>query len=126
MRNASPITSYNNEKGYLFPFVLVVTMLCLSFLFTSLLIYKQSLLMSQNEYEQIKMETLFQMAQASFRAEIPTLSLTTNRQSISYSFPHGNVTVIYLLTDANHILTNYLVYTKEGSKGFINQVVSLQ
>ncbi|WP_088050629.1 hypothetical protein [Virgibacillus dakarensis] len=106
----------NKQHGFFLPYVLFITAIVLFVLTVNTNTYKNDIRIIHNHLEQLKIETLVQMGREKFKVETGTH--TDERGTVSYSFPPGNVKIIY-----NRLtLTEYrLFFTVEtGEKTYTN------
>ncbi|MBT2214450.1 hypothetical protein KK120_01220 [Virgibacillus dakarensis] len=83
----------NKQHGFFLPYVLFITAIVLFVLTVNTNTYKNDIRIIHNHLEQLKIETLVQMGREKFKAETGTH--TDERGTVSYSFPPGNVKIIY-------------------------------
>ncbi|MEI3611719.1 hypothetical protein [Pseudogracilibacillus sp. SO30301A] len=121
MRKKSLIMS---ESGFYLPLSMVVSMIVLSAVITSVLIYKNETKVSYMLKEQIEVETLIQMARAKFKEE----EVYKNRNSgqITYEFPSGTTIIQYEKIDTHQFTLQFDVTTNEHSYFTIHNKLNLQ
>ncbi|RDW21930.1 hypothetical protein [Oceanobacillus chungangensis] len=106
----------NNEKGFFLPYVLFITAVAFIIVTTNITMYRNDLQLTENQIEQVKIETLFQMQREQFKQEIKKYGIP-NTDTI-YHFPDGIVKItiirsinqthelnISILTNKNHRYT---------------------
>ncbi|QHE52950.1 competence type IV pilus minor pilin ComGG [Pontibacillus sp. HMF3514] len=86
----------------------------------SLLQLQTSQKLTTNEKEQLYLETLFQMGNATFQNGAN--SLQVNGET-TYRFPYGTVTVEYVILDSNDIQAQFTMVTSDGSKNIVNRII---
>ncbi|WP_042145919.1 hypothetical protein [Paucisalibacillus sp. EB02] len=79
--------SIHKEKGFFLPSVLFLTTIVLLYFSTSLITYKHDVQLTYNLIEQVKSQTVFQMAYVQYKKDY----LTQNKikETVEYSFPIG-------------------------------------
>ncbi len=108
MRKKSLIMS---ESGFYLPLTMMVSMIVLSAVITSVLIYKNEMEVSHTLKEQIEVETLIQMARAKFKEE--EVYKNKNSGQITYEFPNGTAVIQYDKIDTHQYSLQFDVTTKE-------------
>ncbi|MFC3039058.1 hypothetical protein ACFOGI_02160 [Virgibacillus xinjiangensis] len=97
------------EHGFFLPYVLVIILVVLSGVASSIHAYKNTIDISRNHLEEIKIETLFQMGRAKVekdldtQEEVPRLAM--------YDFPDGNVVIDIFPMDPDTLLLHFLITT---------------
>ncbi|WP_217586702.1 competence type IV pilus minor pilin ComGG [Lentibacillus saliphilus] len=90
------------QSGFVLPYVLFGAAIVLLVLSSSIQLYQNEIQITELELEHIKIETLFQMGYSTYLA---------NRQedswpnSASYSFPQGDVEIVYVEEGASIYMT---------------------
>jgi hypothetical protein len=82
--------SIHSEKGFILPSVLFLTTLVLLYFSSGLMTYKHDAQLTSNLLEQIKSQTLFQMAYMQYKKEYLSQNII---EEVEYSFPDGDVEV---------------------------------
>ncbi|RDW19194.1 hypothetical protein CWR48_09090 [Oceanobacillus arenosus] len=93
----------NNENGFILPYVLFITSLVFIIVTTNIMMYGNDLQLTENQIEQVKIETLFQMQREKFKQEMKEHGLP--KPVTTYLFPDGTVKItIIRSTDQVHEL----------------------
>lgn len=90
----------NNEKGFFLPYVLFITTIVFLLLTMSIKKYHQEIDMTYHHMEQLRIETLFQMAREELKLQI--LKDPQSSGSVAYNFPDGYVKVTYHELQTEH------------------------
>lgn len=116
----------NNQNGFYLPLVLFITSLIFIMATSNIAIYQSDLEITKNQVEQIKIETLFQMARGKIKEDIaPDIENFKVNDKMTYYFPDGIVDILILgITDSNYELL-YTINTKEQSIYFINNILQI-
>ncbi len=110
MKNQSFIT--NNESGFFLPYVLFITALVFIIITTSIRTYQHEIEITHHLIDQLKAETIVQMGLAKFKQDyLPNEQDTLN---VHYSFPDGEVTIIYNFINDFEYRLHFTVLTKSG------------
>ncbi|WP_164668618.1 hypothetical protein [Virgibacillus doumboii] len=88
---------FTNNKGFILPFVLFVTAIALILITSSVRMYQDEIQITNKQTEQIKIETLLQMARTSFKEKVIQSEIPDN--PTNYYFPYGDVRVEYIIID---------------------------
>lgn len=89
----------NNDAGFFFPYVLLVTAVVFIFITATITMYASDGKITEKHMEQVKIETLFQMAHSKFTEENETKEIDSGESY--YTFPYGNVEITYAPSDEN-------------------------
>jgi len=81
----------NNENGFILPYVLFITAIVIIIVTANISIYRNDIVITENQLEQIKIETLFQMGRTKLKKEMVNQEEETS--DVSYSFPDGIVKI---------------------------------
>jgi len=114
-------TSTLNEHGFAFPLLLLILTFTFLVFNSSLLQLQTSQIITANEKEQLHLETLFQMGNASFQKEKELIYEELQEGQKSYSFPYGVVFVQYVVKDKDYIQTQFTMETSNGSKRIVRR-----
>ena len=93
-RRFSFITS---QSGFFLPYVLFITAIVLFIVTANVNIYRQDVLLTHQHINQLRIETLIQMAYKKFEEEYIPLELDTI--DMEYNFPYGVVQMKYVKLD---------------------------
>src|SRR5690625_5052207 len=94
------LLNYKNERGFYLPFVLFVALIVFSTITTAIIIYQNELAIEHQLWEQIKSETIAQMAVYEFKNGKQYLQMPHG--TIEYEFPPGKATVEYEQRGESH------------------------
>lgn len=95
MKNKSFFLS--NQAGFYLPYVLFLTVIVLFTVATQINIYQQDIQVTHQHLEQLRIETLNQMALKKVQQENDILEL--ERWTVSYIFPYGTARLKYHLIE---------------------------
>ncbi|QKY69447.1 hypothetical protein [Lentibacillus sp. CBA3610] len=112
-----------NQQGFIFPYVLFIIALTLIVITASVQLYQSEIHITQNQTEQLKIETLFQMAHTQFKEDITKQSESSG--TISYELPYGDVLVEYGQLNEREYPTNFIMETDTGATHNINNRISI-
>lgn len=91
----------NNEKGFFFPYIIVICAI-IFIIFTSYIAsYQNELKITENNLEQMELETLLRMGYQSFWFKEDYLKESESK--FFYHFPNGEVTITKTITNPNEI-----------------------
>lgn len=113
MKNSLFFTHRN--AGFVFPGLLILTGLLFSLFYASVSLYESNRILTLNEEEQIKLETLFQMAHETFTQQIASDPDLLPQPPIQYNYPYGTVTITYNEYESNSLNVQYQITTSETS-----------
>jgi len=82
-----------DQKGFVFPYVLFFIALALIIITANVHVYQDEIRITQHQTEQLKIETLLQMARTQFKEDVSAKPETVT--TISYEYPYGDVVVEY-------------------------------
>ncbi|MEW9677521.1 hypothetical protein ABRT01_15270 [Lentibacillus sp. L22] len=91
MKNRSCFT--NNQRGFIFPYVLFITAIILLVVTAKVSAYQNDIRISHNHENQLTIETLVQMGHEQFKQEMN--KHPGKKGHVSYHYPPGNVTITY-------------------------------
>ncbi|GAA0482326.1 hypothetical protein GCM10008986_03990 [Salinibacillus aidingensis] len=105
-----------NERGYMFPYMLFLFMIL--FLITHHALQALTLEAGHvyNQEENIHLETLLLSAYRDFQADLPSLQPTSEKQTLTYSYPDGQVKVTHFLSSSTELEAQFRVTTKDDSR----------
>ncbi|GGK03253.1 hypothetical protein GCM10007063_26830 [Lentibacillus kapialis] len=107
-----------NQQGFVFPYVLFFIALAFIILTANVNIYQDEIRITQNQTEQLKIETLIQMARGHLKDE---LADKPDTGTIEYEFPYGDVTAHYVKL---HHQTYHLYVTCQTDNGATYQIIN--
>lgn len=112
MRKLLHITK--QEEAFFLPIVLMISILVLSGIMTSIIIYKNELQITEQLVNQIEAETLLQMALEEFSND--EKNRNEKMGQIIYNFPNGDAIVDYELVEEHKYLCIISVITTKNVK----------
>ncbi|WP_138415805.1 hypothetical protein [Aquibacillus sediminis] len=105
------------QKGFILPYILFVAALVLIMTTSSISIYYYHHEQTHYLEEQLKMDTLLQMAQQEFKATIEIEQDNDIKPGqITYRYPYGNVLIYYRPVTEQMIKAEFHVLTDNQSK----------
>lgn len=104
----------NDQSGFYLPYVLFITVIILLTVVTNVNLYQQNISMTGQHLDQLRIETLTQMAHEKFANEYPVIESKELR--VYYSFPYGNVELLYHRLDDTAYNLRIDVFTAEQSE----------
>ena len=104
----------NNQSGFYLPYVLFITAIILFTVTTNVKLYQQNIKVTEQHLEQLRIETLTQMAHKKFMNEYPVVE--ENKFSVYYVFPYGNVDLLYQRLDDTTYNLRIDVFTPKQSE----------
>ncbi|WP_096270581.1 hypothetical protein [Paucisalibacillus globulus] len=110
--------SIHHEKGFILPSVLFLTTIVLLYFSSSLLTYKHDVQLTFNLIEQVKSQTLFQMAYMQYKTDY--LSQNIIEEDVDYSFPTGEVKV-KVIELGNNIQLEFIIQTNNNFNFFVTK-----
>lgn len=102
----------SSESGFYLPYVLFIATLIFIVIAASIRTYQQDIEITHHFVEQLKAETIVQMGVATFNQEY--LEIEQDTLNIHYSFPDGEVTMIYNFINDSEYKLHFTVLTKNG------------
>ncbi|WP_077326963.1 hypothetical protein [Virgibacillus siamensis] len=94
----NPFMYINDQRGFILPYVLFITALLIITITASIRLYHNELIITESQAEQVKVETLFQMAHSQFTDNLPNKNNPADNP-VMYHFPYGNVKIEYIRMD---------------------------
>ncbi|MFG6114350.1 hypothetical protein ACGTN9_04135 [Halobacillus sp. MO56] len=122
MKNDFKHTPVPFRNGFIFPFVLLLSLLFLAATTTSIHLYQNHQYITELHYDNIVMDTLFQSGLAKFHKEMSNMEELPNSGEVTYLFPQGDTTIKYTWIEGRTydlqivITTNKDVTNKFGRK----------
>ncbi|MBP1969745.1 hypothetical protein J2Z83_001852 [Virgibacillus natechei] len=102
----------NNNAGFFLPYVLFVTTIVFIFITATISMYTTNIKVTETHLEQVKIETLFQMAYSKFSEEYKDSELNYGKKN--YTFPYGSVEITAEPLDENILHLYFEVTTDKG------------
>lgn len=103
------LTYFKSDKGFYLPYVLFVSVIALSFITTSIIVYNNELHVSNQLMEQIEAETLIQMGRAKLIDEATYVGESLGE--VEYVFPSGEIKIKYEVIETDVYRLYYYVLT---------------
>jgi len=110
MRKRLQITT---EKGFYLPYVLLVTVISLSVISASVLIYRTEVKSTYMLMEQMENETLIQMGRVKFKQQ--EMYKHNEKGQVTYTFPNGDVVIQYEKVTENVFSLTFNTKTENNS-----------
>ncbi|ALX48076.1 competence type IV pilus minor pilin ComGG [Lentibacillus amyloliquefaciens] len=120
----NPLSTITNQQGFILPYVLFFIALSLIIVTSTVHLYQNEIHITENQTEQIKIETLFQMARTQAKESIRTASETND--TMSYTFPYGDVLVEYGKLNDHEYRLLFTIETDSGAKHVVNDQIFYQ
>ncbi|WP_407268380.1 hypothetical protein [Radiobacillus sp. PE A8.2] len=115
-RQLASIKTLRSDQAFFFPYMLFIITLVLIIVLSSIPLYQNHIEMTTFTEEQLKLETLIQMAYTQVRKEQPYLLHNDRSGEISYNYPYGIVYVSYFPKDIGWIIVNFQALTDNGAR----------
>lgn len=122
LRKTLPITT--SQHGFILPFVLFIIAFSLIVVSASVHLYKSEIHITQNQTEQLKIETLIQIAHAKFKEDV--IKKPESNDTISYELPYGDVLVEYAKYNEQAYQLNFVIQTDTGAVHNINKRITFE
>lgn len=103
----------NSDAGFFLPYVLLVTAIVFVFITATITMYASDGKITERHLEQVKIETLFQMARATFKEENETKEMDSGETN--YIFPYGNVDITHTPLDENRYELYFKITTDKNA-----------
>ncbi|WP_090232222.1 competence type IV pilus minor pilin ComGG [Lentibacillus halodurans] len=108
-----------NQRGFVLPYVLFVIALAIIIVTANVHLYQDEIRITHNQSEQLKIETLFQMARMQFKEDI--FNQNESNSTMSYVFPYGNVLIEYAELSE---LQYHLFFTIQTDTGITHSIIN--
>lgn len=105
------------------PYVLFVIALAFVVITTSVHLYQDELRITHNQTEQLKIETLLQMARTQFKEDV--FNTHESDGTISYEFPYGDVQIKYAKLNEKTYRLHFSIQTDTGAAHSIMNRLSI-
>ena len=92
------------QDGFLLPYVTFIITLLLLSVISAIALYSNDRVITELQLEQVELETLHQMGYTEFKNNLMDYSITAQQQSITYSYPNGQVLITYYQNNDNKIV----------------------
>ncbi|SFD53907.1 ComG operon protein 7 [Lentibacillus persicus] len=113
-----PLSHTINQQGFILPYVLFFIAFSLIIISSSVNLYQNETHITHNQTEQIKIESLFQMAR--IQAKETIRDRIEPYDAISYSFPQGEVVVEYGKLNEHEYRLIFTIETDSGAITVLN------
>ncbi|RFA32810.1 hypothetical protein CAI16_16855 [Virgibacillus dokdonensis] len=111
-----------NNAGFMFPFVLVITVLVLLIITATAYHYQNNIVMTKNQIEQLKIETMVQMSRE--RVKQALIQNGELKKQMYFSFPYGDVSLRINALSSDKYTLFFTITTDNQStiqlRGFLN------
>src|SRR5699024_2735345 len=95
------------DNGFIMLHVLFVISLLLLLISHAVASYRMEVHMTDRQIEQIKMETLFQMAREQYKTEYQKSNVLNN--NVIYYYPQGEVNITILETENSYVKLSFVI-----------------
>lgn len=102
----------SNESGFFLPYVLFIATLVFIIIAANIRTHQHDIEITHHFVEQLKAETIVQMAITSFNQEY--LEIEQDTLNIYYHFPDGEASIIYNYIDDTEYRLHFTVLTTNG------------
>lgn len=102
------------RNGFIFPFVLLLSILFLAATTTSIHLYQNHQYTTELHYENIVMETLFQSGLAKFHKEMSHMEELPKSGEMTYLFPKGDTSIQYTWIEGRTYDLQIVITTNKG------------
>lgn len=113
----------NNQRGFVFPFVLFTITIILLSITVSISLYQYDIELSKKAVDQYNIESLFQMARKSLMDDEEFRLLNENTQR-NYKFPNGEVTVTISKVQKDYIHATFRIKTNQDSHFIMRHIMN--
>ncbi|WP_375050429.1 hypothetical protein [Virgibacillus sp. JSM 102003] len=113
-----------SSKGFILPYVLFIIAISLIIITASINMYQNEIQITHNQINQLKIETLLQMARTSFKEEVLLGNDLDN--PIHYQFPYGDVDVEYIVYNEKEYLLLFSIKTDSNATFLISSRLWLE
>lgn len=103
-----------NERGYILPSIILMIFIALIGLTATISIYHEEMEMTKSHIEQLKIDTLIQMAYTKFKENYPFIE--QYHEEVHYSFKDGDVSLTYTVLD--DLRVNVYVYVETDNNAY--------
>lgn len=103
----------NNTSGFMLPYVLLIVSIIFIVATANINIYEQEIEITEQYIEQLKVESLLQMAHDKFRNEHS--SIKADRLTVEYDLPSGLVIVSYTIVEEKLKHLHFEIFTDKQS-----------
>src|SRR5690625_294994 len=114
---------FTNERGFFFPYVIVICFIMLTTIVTMVKIYDVEVDVTNIMLEQTVFETMIQMGIAQFHEDKPYKS--NERVQITYTLPQGTISIQYQQVETGFSRLTLDVVTKENNQLITSTIISV-
>ncbi|WP_028783202.1 hypothetical protein [Thalassobacillus devorans] len=126
MKNDFKYTPAPCHNGFVFPFVLLLSLLLLGVTTTSIQLYQNHQYITQLHLDNIVMDTLFQCGIAKFHKEMSSLEELPKSGEVMYLFPDGEASINYTWIEGRTYDLQLVITTNKGVKNKFGRVYKLE
>src|SRR5699024_6088274 len=112
-----------NNKGFILPSLLLIIFVTFISITTSAIIFTNELVMTQNNIDQLKIETLIQMTYTQFNEEFPPFE--QEQEEVHYLFPYGDVKITYTILNDSQVNLYFFVQTDNDDIYTVTKLISI-
>ena len=112
-----------DQHGFLLPYVLFMTALAFIVITVSIQMYRNEIEITDNQIEQLRVETLFQMGREQFIDDWENGRIEAN--PVVYSFPYGETKIHYMQLEDSLYQLHAVISTADGFSYVIRHPVNL-
>lgn len=106
----------SKESGFILPVVLFVTAIVMLLVTTHIYTYQNNIRITDNQLEQVKIETLFQMGLTQVKEDIT--SIETFPATVQYTFPDGETNIYIVHQGNNRYQLTFTIATKDNKANY--------
>lgn len=111
------------EKGFILPFVLVISLIIILLVTTSIKMYQSELLITQNLIDQIKIDTIIQMSLERLKDDLNDKN--HSEAQFTYTFPQGDEVYIQsTFLEDNTVNLTYEIIISQTEQYQVTQLYS--
>ncbi|MBM7569675.1 competence type IV pilus minor pilin ComGG [Aquibacillus albus] len=114
-KNLASTELFRNSKGFILPYFMLIMVLTLMVISSSVTVYINHIEVSKLEIEQMKLQTLIQMAHAELLDNLQQSESSESGQKI-FDYPYGQVTAAYSFINSDTIDVQFYVISDKGGK----------
>gem|GEM_PF-1737572 len=102
-----------DQQGFVLPYVLFFIALALIIMTANIGLYQNEIRITENQTEQLKIETLLQMARTQFKEDV--VDQPNSNHALTYAFPYGDVIVEYTQLSEKKYHLYFTIRTDTGA-----------
>lgn len=115
----------NNQNGFFLPYVLFITSLVFILATSHIATYRSDLQITENQIEQLRIETLFQMGRTKFKNEVYKGKFDGSNNKVFYLFPDGSVEILIKAFDNEQFALFFTIFTNKRSGHKVNNLLQI-